>query len=67
MGCAGQVANGINTVHMSFNIQGTGHAIINARQWIPSEHIEDEKTRHYLDATDRTDARPCRTYREDFR
>jgi SRSO17 transposase len=44
MGCAGQVANGINTVHMSFNIEGTGHAIINARQWIPSEHIEDEKT-----------------------
>ena len=33
MGCAGRVANGINTVH--------GHALAGARQWIPAEDIRD--------------------------
>ena len=41
MGCAGRVANGINTVHLSYVRAGTGHALIGARQWIPREHIED--------------------------
>ncbi len=41
MGCAGRVANGINTVHLSYVREGTGHALIGARQWIPREHIED--------------------------
>jgi SRSO17 transposase len=41
MGCAGRVANGINTVHLSFVREKTGHALIGARQWIPAEHIED--------------------------
>jgi SRSO17 transposase len=41
MGCAGRVANGINTVHLSFVRERTGHALIGARQWIPREHIED--------------------------
>jgi SRSO17 transposase len=41
LGCAGQVANGINTVHVSYVREGTGHALIGARQWIPREHIED--------------------------
>ena len=41
MGCAGRVANGINTVHVSFVRAKTGHALIGARQWIPQEHIED--------------------------
>jgi SRSO17 transposase len=41
MGCAGRVANGINTVHLSFVREKTGHALIGARQWIPREHIED--------------------------
>jgi len=35
------VANGINTVHLSYVRAGTGHAPIDARQWIPQEHIED--------------------------
>jgi SRSO17 transposase len=43
MGCAGRVANGINTVHMSYNIEKTGHALINACEWIPEEHIADER------------------------
>jgi hypothetical protein len=41
LGCAGQVANGINTVHLSYVREGTGHALIGARQWIPAEHIDD--------------------------
>ena len=41
MGCAGRVANGINTVHLSYVREGTGHALIGARQWIPREHLED--------------------------
>ena len=41
MGCAGRVANGINTVHLALVREKTGHALIGARQWIPREHIED--------------------------
>jgi SRSO17 transposase len=41
MGCAGRVANGINTVHLSLVRERTGHALIGARQWIPPEHIDD--------------------------
>ena len=41
LGCAGKVANGINTVHLSYVREGTGHALIGARQWIPREHLED--------------------------
>ena len=41
MGCAGRVANGINTVHLSYVREKTGHALIGARQWIPAEHIDD--------------------------
>jgi SRSO17 transposase len=41
MGCAGRVANGINTVHLSYVREKTGHALIGARQWIPEEQVED--------------------------
>jgi SRSO17 transposase len=41
MGCAGRVANGINTVHLSYVREKTGHALIGARQWIPAEHLQD--------------------------
>jgi SRSO17 transposase len=41
MGCAGRVANGINTVHLSYVREKTGHALIGARQWIPAEDIKD--------------------------
>ena len=41
MGCAGRVANGINTVHLSYVREQTGHALIGARQWIPAEDIAD--------------------------
>ena len=41
MGCAGRVANGINTVHLSYVREKTGHALVGARQWIPAEDIRD--------------------------
>jgi len=44
MGCAGRVANGINTVHLSYVRDKTGHALIGARQWIPAEHLDDPVT-----------------------
>jgi SRSO17 transposase len=44
MGCAGRVANGINTVHLSYVRERTGHALIGAGQWIPAEHVTDPVT-----------------------
>jgi hypothetical protein len=44
MGCAGRVANGTNTVHLSYVREKTGHALADARQWIPREQIEDPVT-----------------------
>ena len=41
MGCAGRVANGITTVHVSLVREGTGHALVGARQWIPREQVAD--------------------------
>jgi len=35
----GKVANGINTVHLAYVREGTGHALIGAREWIPAAHI----------------------------
>jgi SRSO17 transposase len=39
--CAGKVANGITTVHLSYVREKTGHALAGAQQWIPREHFED--------------------------
>lgn len=44
MGCAGRVANGINTVHLSYVREKIGHALIGACQWIPAEQIADPTT-----------------------
>ena len=41
LGCAGRVANGISTVHLSYVRDKAGHALIGARQWIPREHLAD--------------------------
>jgi len=41
MGCAGRVANGLNTVHLAYVREKTGHALVGARQWIPAEDISD--------------------------
>jgi hypothetical protein len=44
LGCAGRVANGINTVHLSYVREKAGHALIGARQRIPAGHIGDPVT-----------------------
>ena len=44
LGCAGRVANGINTVHLSYAREKTGHVLIGARQWSPREQITDPVT-----------------------
>ena len=44
LGCAGRVANGINTVHLSYVREHIGHALIGARQWIPAGHLDDPAT-----------------------
>ena len=41
LGCAGKVANGINTVHLAYVREGTGHALIGAREWIPAAQVGD--------------------------
>ena len=41
LGCAGKVANGITTVHLSYVREGAGHALIGARQWVPREQVDD--------------------------
>ena len=41
LGCAGKVANGINTVHLAYVHEHAGHALIGARQWIPATCIAD--------------------------
>jgi SRSO17 transposase len=48
LGCAGKVANGITTVHLAYAREGTGHALIAARQRIPREHIEDPARRKLM-------------------
>ena len=48
LGCAGKVANGITTVHLAYAREGTGHALIAARQWIPREQLEDPARRKLM-------------------
>jgi SRSO17 transposase len=48
LGCAGKVANGITTVHLAYAREGTGHALIAARQWIPREHLDDPVKRQVM-------------------
>ena len=44
LGCAGKVANGITTVHLSYAREKTGHALAGVRQWIPAGQIDDPVT-----------------------
>jgi SRSO17 transposase len=41
MGCAGRVANGINTVHAAWIREGTGQVLAGFRQRIPEEDFKD--------------------------
>jgi hypothetical protein len=40
MGCAGRVANGVNTVSCSYATPG-GHALVSARIYVPEEQLTD--------------------------
>lgn len=44
MGCAGRVANGVNTVYCSY-ATARGHALAGARIWIPVEQLADQERR----------------------
>lgn len=54
MGCAGRLANGINTVHLAYVRERVGHALIGARQWIPAEHLADAGTAAAMGIADGT-------------
>lgn len=44
MGCAGRVANGVNTVYCTYATQ-SGHALIGARIYLPESQITDDTSR----------------------
>jgi SRSO17 transposase len=47
MGCAGRVANGVNTVYCSYATSG-GHALVGARVYVPEEQLADTERRAAL-------------------
>jgi SRSO17 transposase len=47
MGCAGRVANGVNTVYCSYATSG-GHALVGARIYVPEEQLADTGDRAAL-------------------
>jgi SRSO17 transposase len=47
MGCAGRVANGVNTVYCSYATPG-GHALVGARIYLPADQLADPKRRAAL-------------------
>lgn len=47
MGCAGRVANGVNTVYCSYATPG-GHALVGARVYVPEEQLADTERRAVL-------------------
>nr|WP_233574178.1 IS701 family transposase [Amycolatopsis panacis] len=51
MGCAGRVANGVNTVYCSYATAG-GHALVGARIYMPEEQLADAGRRAALGVPD---------------
>jgi SRSO17 transposase len=47
MGCAGRIANGVNTVYCSYATTG-GHALVGARVWVPEDQLIDTDRRAAL-------------------
>jgi SRSO17 transposase len=47
MGCAGRIANGVNTVYCSYATPG-GHALVGARIWVPEDQLTDPDRRAAL-------------------
>jgi SRSO17 transposase len=44
MGCAGRIANGVNTVYCSYATPG-GHALVGARIYVPEDQLGDPERR----------------------
>ena len=51
MGCAGRVANGVNTVYCTYATP-RGHALVGARIWAPPEQLDDPDRRNALGIPD---------------
>jgi SRSO17 transposase len=47
MGCAGRIANGVNTVYCSY-ATGGGHALVGARIYVPADQLDDPGRRAAL-------------------
>jgi SRSO17 transposase len=56
MGCAGRVANGVNTVYCSYATPG-GHALVAARIYVPAEQLDDPDRRVALGVPDEIEFR----------
>jgi SRSO17 transposase len=51
MGCAGRVANGVNTVYCCYATP-IGHALVDARIWVPADQLDDAARRSALGIPD---------------
>lgn len=51
MGCAGRIANGVNTVYCSYATPG-GHALVGARIYLPATQLDDPDRRAELGVGD---------------
>ncbi|TNC22278.1 IS701 family transposase [Amycolatopsis alkalitolerans] len=47
MGCAGRIANGVNTVYCAYATPG-GHALVGARIYVPHDQLDDPERRAVL-------------------
>jgi len=47
MGCAGRIANGVNTVYCCYATPN-GHALVGVRIWVPAEQLDDAERRSAL-------------------
>ncbi|MTD54055.1 transposase [Amycolatopsis pithecellobii] len=64
MGCAGRVANGVNTVYCSYAAPG-GHALVGARIDVPEEQLADPGHRTVLGIGAGHSRRRCRDHASD--
>ena len=48
MGCADGIANGINTVHLAYVVEGVGKALIAHRLWVPAFQLADAALRRLM-------------------
>jgi SRSO17 transposase len=56
MGCAGRVANGVNTVYCSYATPG-GHALLGASIYVPAGQLDDPQRRGVLGIDDQVEFR----------